>query len=110
MKLVKFFLRWLGFLVFLIAFVVLTLEVILWLTLFDLTRPLGEIWFSVSPAGINEAQALIQRYISPLLWEKIIAPLLIKPAWQSLSGVAFGGFAFGFFLRQMGLPRRRYFY
>lgn len=40
----------------------------------------GEIWFALSPNTLNLMQALIQRYISPGLWDPAIVAVLKLPA------------------------------
>ncbi|MZR30032.1 hypothetical protein [Sneathiella litorea] len=43
---------------------------------------LGELWFIVNPEGLNLMQAIVQRYISPTLWDPFILSLLLWPAWM----------------------------
>ena len=38
---------------------------------------LGEIWYKLSPGPLNLAQALIQRYIHPKLWDPVIQTVLL---------------------------------
>ena len=45
---------------------------------FDLIK-LGEFWFKFSPGTLNGLQAGVERYISPLLWDWVLAPLLHWP-------------------------------
>ncbi|MDF2366242.1 hypothetical protein [Sneathiella sp.] len=42
---------------------------------------LGELWFMINPEGLNLTQAIIQRYISPTLWDPVILNFLLWPAW-----------------------------
>ena len=42
-------------------------------------RPMGELWFSLSPSTLNLAQAVVQRYIDPALWDDRILPILNWP-------------------------------
>lgn len=42
---------------------------------------LGELWFKINPEGLNLAQAIVQRYISPVIWDPVILNLLLWPAW-----------------------------
>lgn len=42
---------------------------------------LGEIWFKLDSQSLNGAQAGIQRYVSPYLWEPVITTVLLWPAW-----------------------------
>lgn len=40
----------------------------------------GELWFVAHAPSLNLYQAVVERYISPLLWDKVLAPLLFIPA------------------------------
>ena len=42
---------------------------------------LGEIWFRAHPESLNGAQAGIQRYVTPWLWQPVIATILQWPGW-----------------------------
>ena len=42
---------------------------------------LGELWFRLDPGGINLAQAVVQRYLHPALWDPAAVTLLRSPAW-----------------------------
>ncbi|MGQ0662671.1 MAG: hypothetical protein ACT4P2_03600 [Pseudomonadota bacterium] len=46
--------------------------------------PLGQLWFSVSPGSLNLVQAVIERYIHPVLWDPIVFTVLLWPAWLVL--------------------------
>ncbi len=43
--------------------------------------PLGEALFRYDPALLNTAQAGVQRYVSPALWDQAALPLLERPSW-----------------------------
>ena len=43
--------------------------------------PLGEALFRYDPAVLNTAQAGIQRYVAPALWDELALPLLERPSW-----------------------------
>ena len=42
---------------------------------------LGEALFRYDPALLNTAQAGIQRYVSPAVWDELALPLLERPSW-----------------------------
>jgi len=42
---------------------------------------LGQLWYNIHPASLNAAQAGIQRYIAPWLWEPVITTILLLPVW-----------------------------
>ncbi len=41
----------------------------------------GEWWYRLDVASLNMAQAVVQRYVHPFLWEGVIAPVLTWPLW-----------------------------
>ena len=61
---------------------------------------LGEIWFAIDVGSLNLAQAVIQRYLWPFLWEPVITSVLLLPGWA-----VFG--APGLVLAWTGRTRRR---
>ena len=62
--------------------------------------PLGETLFRYDPAVLNTAQAGIQRYVSPALWDEAFLPLLERPAWALPAALG------AFLLMLRGLLRR----
>lgn len=58
---------------------------------YDLTRlgsdgdfqftALGDYWFALHRGSLNLMQAVIQRYLWPVLWDPIITWVLLRPAW-----------------------------
>ena len=64
--------------------------------------PLGATWVSLSLSSIQLAQAAIQRYVHPFLWDPVIQWILLWPTWLVFAIVAF------LFL-WLGRPRRRKF-
>ena len=65
--------------------------------------PLGQTLFRYDPALLNTAQAGIQRYASPALWDSGVLPLLERPAWVLPAALG----ALLLMLRGLLLPRRR---
>ncbi len=49
--------------------------------------PLGKYWFDVSRETLNAAQAAVQRYMSPWLWDPVIQTLLTWPAFLTMGVV-----------------------
>ena len=47
----------------------------------------GQIWFELHNPSLNLAQAIVQRYLHPYLWDPLIAGFLQWPLWASLGGV-----------------------
>ncbi len=41
----------------------------------------GELWFDLHVGSLNLAQAVIQRYLHPVLWDPAIVWVLRLPAW-----------------------------
>jgi hypothetical protein len=42
---------------------------------------LGQMWFDRDPSSLNLAQAVIERYVWPPLWDPVILTVLRWPAW-----------------------------
>ena len=61
--------------------------------------PLGEHWFKLDAPSLNAAQAAIERYVHPFLWEPLIVSLLQVPTW-----IFFG--LLGLVLYRIGRKRR----
>lgn len=40
----------------------------------------GELWYALSPATLNLAQAVTQRYVLPWLWDPVMITVLLWPA------------------------------
>jgi hypothetical protein len=53
------------------------------------TTPLGESWFSVSPATLNLAQAVTQRYLSPAIWDPYMIWVLTMPGFAVMAALSF---------------------
>ena len=41
----------------------------------------GKLWFDLDRSSLNLTQAVLQRYVHPLVWDSGVAPLLQLPAW-----------------------------
>jgi len=50
-------------------------------------KPFGEVFFRLAPEWLNLAQAVIQRYVTPWLWDPAIQTFLLWPAWPVLGGI-----------------------
>lgn len=50
----------------------------------------GALWFRLDLESLNLAQAIIQRFIHPYLWDPVIAGMLQWPAWSLLGGPGVG--------------------
>lgn len=64
-------------------------------------RPLGAVLFERAPALLNGAQAAVQRYLAPWIWDVLLLPLVERPTW--VVPLALGLLLLGLALR----PRRR---
>jgi hypothetical protein len=49
--------------------------------------PLGKLWYDLSPGTLNLAQAVVQRYLAPSIWDPGIVTVLTWPAWAVLGGL-----------------------
>ena len=47
----------------------------------------GEIWFKIDSHGLNTVQAVVQRYIHPILWDPAIVSVLRLPLWATLGSI-----------------------
>ena len=43
-------------------------------------QPLGQYWFDLDPGSLNLLQAVIERYLSPVLWSDVVFPIVLLPA------------------------------
>ena len=74
-------LRICGWLLFAVAVAVLAADILGWQAGGDVhLSALGEVWFRLDRASLNLAQAVIQRYVWPPLWDPGIVTLLLLPA------------------------------
>lgn len=65
-----------------------------------IATPLGEHWFKLHAPSLNTAQAAIERYVDPLIWDPVIVSLLLAPSW-----IVFA--VLGLLLYWLGRKRRR---
>jgi len=42
---------------------------------------LGAVLFRLDPGLLNLVQALVQRYLLPMVWDNVLLPVLEAPAW-----------------------------
>ena len=64
---------------------------------------LGQLWFDLDRSSLNLAQAVVQRYISPVLWDPVITGLLY--CWAFLVLLILGAIFLSIFRRR---ARRRF--
>ena len=46
---------------------------------------LGQLWYRLDVSSLNLMQAVVQRYIHPLLWDPVIVGVLVQPAFVVFS-------------------------
>jgi len=74
--------RLIGWAFIAIAFMVLGRDLLQFLNTGELQFILlGELWYNLFPEGLNLAQAIVQRYLFPSLWDPVILTILLWPAW-----------------------------
>ena len=78
------FFRQLGRIFLMIAFAVVALGVLVWLAGHDVTKSAGELWYVLEPGSLNLSQAIVQRYLHPVIWEVLAVPLLMRPFWEAM--------------------------
>ncbi|MBX6369807.1 MAG: hypothetical protein IRZ04_17635 [Rhodospirillales bacterium] len=98
--------RVVGWAVFLAGLVVLGRDILGWLDT-GIFAPivLGQLWFDLSPGSLNLAQAVIQRYIHPALWDPVITSVLFL--WASPFFLILGIALVWLFRRRGRRSRRR---
>ena len=75
--------RSLGWLLLLAAFAILGRELYVLADTGELKlSSWGELWYSLDPASLNLYQAVVERYISPELWDQVLAPMLLWDAFM----------------------------
>ncbi|MEH6545140.1 MAG: hypothetical protein V7701_01840 [Sneathiella sp.] len=74
--------RLVGWVLIALAFMVLGHDLLQYLSTGELQFILlGELWYNLFPEGLNLAQAIVQRYLFPSLWDPVILTFLLWPAW-----------------------------
>jgi hypothetical protein len=64
----------------------------------------GDFWYSLHPASLNLYQAVVERYVSPTLWDKVLAPMLL---WDAFTVFAVPGAALVALPRLVRIVMRR---
>jgi hypothetical protein len=77
--------RVIGWLVMLAGLCVLTRDVMVWIDRKTWAPvALGQLWYELSRSSLNLVQAVIQRYVSPFLWNPVIVSILLCWAFAVL--------------------------
>jgi predicted membrane protein len=77
--------RLIGWVIFLAGVSVLVRDVLVWIdTKHWAPLALGQLWYDLSRSSLNLVQAVVQRYISPFLWDPIIVTILLWWAFAVL--------------------------
>jgi hypothetical protein len=77
------FLQGIAWVLIVAAFLVLGDEIYVWIATGTYhVHALGELWYSLAPSSLNMLQAGVQRDIAPWLWDSVIQPILLLPAWM----------------------------
>jgi hypothetical protein len=96
--------RFLGWLIIIAGLAVLARDVIagietgVWAPI-----ALGQLWFDIDRSSLNLAQAVVQRYISPVLWDPVIVWVLYR--WAFAIFLILGAIFLSVF-RRRARPRR----
>jgi hypothetical protein len=98
--------RWIGWLALLGGLAVLVRDLVAWADTGHFAPiVLGQLWFNLAPASLNLAQAVIQRYIFPALWDPGITTLLF--CWAAPLFIGLGLVLIALFRRRDRGRRRR---
>ena len=74
---IRFFFRFLAVTSLAVAVILAVVDATRSIAASDLVlTPLGTSWFAVSPGTLNLAQAMVQRYVFPALWDPVIVTIL----------------------------------
>jgi hypothetical protein len=77
--------RWLGWALIVAAAAAAGLDGVAWLNRGSLRLSAGgELWFRLDPDSLNLAQAVVQRYAAPVVWDPGIQTVLLWPALPTL--------------------------
>ena len=82
--------RVIGWIVLLAGAAALVRDLLVWIdTKHWAPIALGKLWYDLNRSSLNLVQAVVQRYIHPLLWDPIIVSILLSWAFAVLmvSGV-----------------------
>lgn len=79
---IRFFFRFLAVISLAVAVILAVVDATRSIAASDLVlTPLGTSWFAVSPETLNLAQAMVQRYVFPALWDPVIVTILTLPGF-----------------------------
>jgi hypothetical protein len=80
--------RILGWLTLLAGLSALVRDVVAWFNT-KVWAPLaiGQLWYGLNRSSLNLVQAVIQRYVSPFLWDRVIVNMLLCWAFAVLIGL-----------------------
>jgi hypothetical protein len=64
---------------------------------------LGQLWYDIDRSSLNLVQAVVERYISPVLWDPVIVGLLY--CWAFAVLLILGAILLSIFRRREGVRR-----
>lgn len=80
--------RIIGWVLFLAGLSVLLRDMLVWLDTGSWAPlAIGELWYDLDRSSLNLAQAVVQRYLHPFLWNPVIVGLLLCWAFAVLMGL-----------------------
>ncbi len=65
-------------------------------------KPLGVSWFEASPDTLNLAQAVVQRYLLPVIWDPFMIWVLNQPGFAVMAVLALLLYIAGYKRRRRG--------
>ena len=86
---IKAVFRFLGLLILALALITAVLDIAR--SIADSTvimTPLGKDWYDLSVNSLNLAQATVQRYLHPLIWDPVVQGILQLPSWIVFTAIA----------------------
>lgn len=113
MFLIRLILRLLSIVLVVAALASLAIAIYVVLNDADLSAPAGELWFSIDQPSLGLSEVIVDRYVAPViflpnLWQDVITPMLLWPAWKAIVVVLAGSAALGLlFWRLAGIGSGR---
>ena len=80
--------RLIGWIFVIAALIILLIELRFWFTSGEWhLNPIGQLWYQLHAESLNIAQAIIQRYLHPSIWDPWIVAILLTPGWPTFSTI-----------------------
>ncbi len=100
---IRLILRLLSLVFVFCALAMLAVAIYVMLNNADITAPAGLLWTEIDTPSLNLAEAVVDRYVAPVLfypdlWYDVIVPMLAWPAWKTIVVLLSGATVIGLLL------------